>query len=92
MRGLHAVGLTSAVLLLAGVSAGFQKAPQPPLPYKSIDDPEFIRAADAHFLSDGDRLIGIAAASAVKAYPAAILAQHGVVLDRMPDGPIAVTW
>jgi hypothetical protein len=27
-----------------------------------------------------------------KAYPAAILAQHGVVQDRLEAGPIAVTW
>ena len=75
--------------LLAGAAGAFQK---PNLPYKSIDNPTFIAASAASFLSAGDRLIGIASGSTVKAYPAAILAQHGVVLDQMPDGPIAVTW
>lgn len=86
MRVTHAAGLT---LLLAAGAAAFQK---PNLPYKSIDDPEFIPASTAGFLSAGDRLIGVISGSTVKAYPAAILAQHGVVLDQMPDGPIAVTW
>ena len=76
-------------LLLATGATAFQKQN---LPYKSIDDPEFIPASAANFVSAGDRLIGIVSGSTVKAYPAAILAQHGVVLDQMPDGPIAVTW
>jgi len=62
------------------------------LPYVSIDNPAFIPASAAAFLGDRDRLIGLTSGNVVKAYPAAILAQHGVVLDQMPDGPIAVTW
>jgi hypothetical protein len=77
------------VLLLADAASAFQKAP---LPYKSIDNPEFIPASAATFLHEPDRLIGITSGQTVKAYPAAILAQHGVVIDQMPDGPIAVTW
>ena len=91
MRGTHTAGLVIAGLMLAGGGMAFQKNP-PRLPYKSIDSPQFIPAASAGFLSDGDRLIGIFSGSTVKAYPAAILAQHGVVLDQLPDGPIAVTW
>lgn len=86
MRVIHSAGLA---VLLGSAAAAFA---QPNLPYKSIDNPEFISASAATFLSAGDRLIGIANGSAVKAYPAAILAQHGVVLDQLPDGPIAVTW
>jgi hypothetical protein len=62
------------------------------LPYAAVNNPQFISAADARFLSDADRLIGLTAGTVVKAYPAAILAQHGVVLDDLPIGPIAVTW
>ena len=86
MRVIHSAGFA---VLLGAAAAGF---PQANLPYKSIDNPEFITASAANFLSTGDRLIGIANGSTVKAYPAAILAQHGVVLDQLPDGPIAVTW
>jgi hypothetical protein len=62
------------------------------LPYVTVDHPQFIPAAQASFLGDTDRLIGIADGNVVKAYPAAILAQHGVVQDSTPSGPIAVTW
>ncbi len=86
MRVMQSAGLA---VLLGAATAAFA---QPNLPYKSIDDPEFIPASAATFLNPGDRLIGIASGRAVKAYPAAILAQHGVVLDQLPDGPIAVTW
>jgi hypothetical protein len=91
MKALSVVEPLAAVLLLTGTGLAFQKAPKP-LPYKSIDSPEFIAAPAAGFLHEGDRLIGVTSGKTVKAYPAAILAQHGVVLDRMPDGPIAVTW
>ena len=91
MKVLDGVGPLAAVILLTGTSLAFQKA-QKPLPYQSIDSPEFIPASAAGFLHDGDRLIGVTSGKTVKAYPAAILAQHGVVLDQMPDGPIAVTW
>jgi len=43
-------------------------------------------------MSPEDLLIGVTDGKTAKAYPAAILAQHGVVQDRMVDGPIAVTW
>ena len=82
-----------AVLLLAVIgtpSVVLQAAKQ--LPYVSVENPEFIPASAATFLSDGDRLIGLASGNVAKAYPAAILAQHGVVLDQLPAGPIAVTW
>jgi hypothetical protein len=62
------------------------------MPYTAVNNPEFIPASAATFLADNDRLIGITSGDVVKAYPAAILAQHGVVLDDLPAGPIAVTW
>lgn len=62
------------------------------LPYATIDHPQFIPASQATFLHPNDLLIGVTDGKTAKAYPAAILAQHGVVQDQMPDGPIAVTW
>jgi hypothetical protein len=32
------------------------------------------------------------AGNVAKAYPAGILSQHGLVEDRSPNGPIAITW
>jgi hypothetical protein len=65
---------------------------RPNLPYVTIDHPQFIPASQAGFLASSDMLIGVTDGKTAKAYPAAILAQHGVVQDRMADGPIAVTW
>ena len=85
-------------LLAVGVAIAFTsplakaQAKKPPLPYVTIDHPQFIPASQATFLSQNDMLIGVTDDRAAKAYPAAILAQHGVVQDQMADGPIAVTW
>jgi hypothetical protein len=82
-----------AVLLLATSTAlAFQTPAKPNLPYRAIENPEFIPAKEATFMSDRDRMIGVAQGNIAKAYPASILAQHGLVQDKLPDGPIAVTW
>ena len=67
-------------------------AKQAGLPYTTIAHPQFISASHAAFMSTGDLLIGVTDGKIAKAYPAAILAQHGVVQDQMSGGPIAVTW
>lgn len=84
------------VAALAFIAFAFQAMPanakEPNLPDVTIDHPQFIRASQATFLHANDFLIGVSHGKTVKAYPAAVLAQHGVVQDQMPDGPIAVTW
>ncbi len=93
----YVVWLVSAIPLLAAVIV---LAPRPflaqakktRLPYVTIDHPQFTTASEAAFLNASDMLIGVTDGKTSKAYPAAILAQHGVVQDRMADGPIAVTW
>ena len=78
---------------LCGLSVACQEKSSPKdLPYVTVDHPEFITAEQASFLADPDRLIGVMDGKTAKAYPAAILAQHGVVQDRLQAGPIAVTW
>ncbi len=79
-----------ALHLMALPLFAFQTAKR--MPYTAVNNPKFITASAATFLSDTDRLIGLTGGNVVKAYPAAILAQHGVVLDDLPGGPIAVTW
>ena len=78
----------AGALLLATTGA----AQQAPAPYVAGHDPEFLAAADAAFMHDEDRVIGLMAGNTAKAYPAGILSQHGLVEDRSPSGPIAVTW
>jgi hypothetical protein len=81
------------ILLVAlGASWAGQKQAEKPLPYAAIHDPQFIPASSATFLHDPDRVIGVASGQVAKAYPAAILSQHGLVEDQSPSGPIAITW
>jgi hypothetical protein len=82
-----------AILLMAlGASGAGQKQPEKRLPYTAIHDPQFIPASSATFLHDPDRVIGVVIGQVAKAYPAAILSQHGLVEDQSPSGPIAITW
>jgi hypothetical protein len=83
--------LLSSLAAVAVAVNGQQAAPAS-LPYTAVHDPQFIAASSATFMHGEDRLIGIMVGSAAKAYPAAILSQHGLVEDQSPDGPIAVTW
>jgi hypothetical protein len=76
----------------ATILAGGLVAAQSTLPYTAVHDPEFISASSATFLGDEDRVIGLTSGTTAKAYPAAILSQHGLVEDKSPSGPIAVTW
>ena len=62
------------------------------LPYVAVHNPEFISARAAAFMNADDRVIGLMNGKTAKAYPAGILAQHGLVEDDSPSGPIAVTW
>ena len=84
------VATSIALAFVASLAA--QTPPKPGLPYVAVHDPQFIPASAAPFLHDPDRVIGLMAGNAAKAYPAAILSQHGLVEDQSPSGPIAVTW
>jgi hypothetical protein len=85
-------------IAMSAVAQAQRQAPPPPpvppgmMPYVAILEPQFVSAAEARFLDDDDILIGVAAGTMAKAYPAADLTQHGSVNDQMPDGPIEVTW
>jgi hypothetical protein len=92
MRRRLTIAGAAAGAMLAGALAAAQSPPAKSLPYVAVHDPEFIRAADATFMHDDDRIIGLMAGDAAKAYPAAILSQHGLVQDLSPKGPIAITW
>jgi len=83
---------TTLITLIFGATIAAQTPPKPSLPYTAVHDPQFIPAPAAEFLHDPDRIIGLMAGNVAKAYPAAILSQHGLVEDQSPSGPIAVTW
>jgi len=88
MKTLH----LPILLIALGAIAAAQNKPQGSLPYTAIHNPQFIAASSATFLRDPDRVIGVVSGSVAKAYPAAILSQHGLVEDQSPAGPIAITW
>jgi hypothetical protein len=76
-----------------GFTIAFGQEPKPQnLPYVAVHNPEFISAPAASFMNADDRVIGLTSGKNAKAYPAGILAQHGLVEDDLPSGPIAVTW
>ena len=81
-------------VLVAGLAAPIRaQTPQvTPMPYTAIHQPEFVAASEATFLQDDDIMLGVVSGKVAKAFPAADLSQHGAVFDKMPDGPISVTW
>jgi uncharacterized protein DUF3179 len=83
---------TLAFCVLLGSSIAIAQTPAARLPYAAVHNPQFISVADATFMNPDDRVIGLLSGSTAKAYPAGILAQHGLVEDASPSGPIAVTW
>jgi hypothetical protein len=89
-KGRFALSAVTAAVLTAGLAA--QTSAPKSLPYTAVHDPEFISASAATFMGDEDRIIGLMSGTVAKAYPASILSQHGLVEDRSPKGPIAVTW
>jgi hypothetical protein len=92
---MHRRSLAASVaagLFLATGALAFQTAAPRSLPYAAVHDPQFISAGAANFMSDDDRVIGLMSGKTAKAYPAGILSQHGLVEDRSPRGPIAITW
>jgi len=82
-----------ATLVLFGCAITSAQGAKPEdLPYAAVHNPAFISAAAATFMNADDRVIGLMSGKTAKAYPAGILAQHGLVQDDSPSGPIAVTW
>lgn len=78
---------------LFGSTIAIAQEPKPQnLPYVAVHNPDFIAVREATFMNPEDRVIGLMSGSVAKAYPAGILAQHGLVQDDSPKGPIAITW
>lgn len=93
LRYVQSLLIVAAEVGLLGGGSAFVAAASPQrMPYTTVDHPQFVPASQAAFMSASDLLIGVSSGDVAKAYPAALLAQHGVVQDQMPDGPIAITW
>ena len=86
------LALFGTIALLGSALAFAQESKPKELPYAAVHNPQFISASSASFMNAEDRVIGVMSGQTAKAYPAGILAQHGLVEDDSPSGPIAVTW
>jgi Protein of unknown function (DUF3179) len=58
----------------------------------SIDQPRFVKASEANFLRDDDRILSVKVDKEVRAYPLRILNSHEIVNDEIGEKPIAVTY
>jgi hypothetical protein len=86
--------ISVVLVLVAGIAAPIraQTPPATPMPYTAVHQPEFVAASEVTFLQDDDIMLGVVSGKVAKAFPAADLSQHGAVFDKLPDGPISVTW
>lgn len=58
----------------------------------SIDNPKFVSAQEATFVSNDDLVIGLRLNGETKAYPLFIMVWHEIVNDKLGDTPVAVTY
>lgn len=58
----------------------------------AILTPKLVRASEATFLDERDRVVGVVRDGEAKAYPLAILNWHEVVNDTVGGRPVAVTY
>ena len=58
----------------------------------SIDDPKFLVAADAEFLTDSEPVLAVEIGNEAKAYPLQIMIWHEIVNDTIGGVPVAVTY
>lgn len=58
----------------------------------SIDNPKFVPADKANFVSDDDLVIGLRLDGETRAYPLSIMVWHEIVNDKLGDTPVAVTY
>lgn len=58
----------------------------------SLTSPEFIKALDADYMKETDKVIGVTIGGKAKAYPVKILSWHEAVNDAMGPVKFLVTW
>lgn len=58
----------------------------------ALTDPEFVRAREATWLQDDNRILGVYMNGVAKAYPLYIMNWHEIVNDTFRDEPVLVTY
>jgi hypothetical protein len=83
---------TIGILFLLTVPLVAQRPPENIGPFVPLRQPHFIPAAQAEFLKDADRVVGVSENGVTKAYQPSVLAFHHVVQDELGNMPIIATW
>ncbi len=58
----------------------------------SIDQPKFVKATEADFLSENDKILGITVNGEARAYPIKILNWHEIVNDQVRGQAVVITY
>jgi hypothetical protein len=91
----HTIVAAFAICLpfMAGAAAAqVAERPQSLGPFERLRTPRFVSAAEATFMKDDDRVMGVSADGIAKAYLVPVVAWHHIVFDQLRTGPILVTW
>lgn len=62
------------------------------VPFKALDAPKMVKAAEADFLDDDEYVLGVTVNGESRAYPTRFIWWHHVINDAVGDVPIAVTY
>ena len=57
-----------------------------------LDDPAFVSAAEASFLTGDELVLGYADAAEARAYPVRMMRFHHIVNDTVGKGPLLITY
>ena len=58
----------------------------------SLTYPHFVKAEDANFMRDNEKVMGVVIAGKARAYPIRILSWHEAVNDKIGPVQFLVTW
>ncbi len=90
MQRLYRMGLLLVLVALA-VPLGAQR-PGQGRRMRALQKPQFVPAAQADFLKDSDRVVGVAGKGVAKAYSVPMIGWHHIIHDQLGDLPILPTW
>lgn len=62
------------------------------VPFRALDDPKMVKAAEADFLEDGEYVLGLTLNGESRAYPTRFVWWHHVINDRIGGSSFAVTY